>query len=301
MSTFEHERNVEEREGWAAMDSGLQQAILLFGDRLEAAYALGSLAHGGFAPAASDVDFALILSSLRPEDAAIVQEIGEAVKRGSVSPLAHRLSVFWSTWNSLQAGIGEGRFPLADRHDLALSGLCLFGEDRRSLVSLPPQPRLRDALVVESASFMLEKLATPERNQLIHSPDELIALGCRDVTKAVLFPARFLVTLKSGHPAGNAESVAYATQACVAAVKLLVESAYRCRVQGELDQEIPSLLRAGLLPLYDELTQAYEARLSRLGEMNLAEAMRRWNVNLQAMPGIAEDLFGTVRAIDIRG
>ena len=35
------------------------------GERLVAAYALGSLAHGGFSPLVSDVDLALILAGFR--------------------------------------------------------------------------------------------------------------------------------------------------------------------------------------------------------------------------------------------
>ena len=40
------------------MLAGLEQAALRFGPRLEAAYAIGSLAHGGFAPAASSAEAA---------------------------------------------------------------------------------------------------------------------------------------------------------------------------------------------------------------------------------------------------
>jgi hypothetical protein len=102
-----HERRIEDREGWEVMDAGLARAVTGFGPRLEAAFAIGSLAHGGFARAASDVDMALILSELTPLDGALVQEIGAAVKTMVASPLAHRLSVFWSTWSSLEAGQGQ--------------------------------------------------------------------------------------------------------------------------------------------------------------------------------------------------
>ncbi|MGH8141431.1 MAG: hypothetical protein ACREU2_02755 [Steroidobacteraceae bacterium] len=43
-----------ERDRWEVMHAGLEQAVAALGDRIVAAYAIGSLAHGGFAPAVSD-------------------------------------------------------------------------------------------------------------------------------------------------------------------------------------------------------------------------------------------------------
>lgn len=245
---------------------------------------MANLARGGFAPAASDVDLALVLSDLRPEDGAIVQEIGAAVKEEIKSPLGRRLSVFWSTWSSLRAGEGQGRFPLADRQDLALSGVGLLGADRRGSITLPSGPALGDALVIEGAAFMRDKLANPERNRLLRSPDELVALGRREVTKAVLFPARFLLTLDSGRAAGNEESAAFVSETRNGPVSALVTAAYQCRDTGELDPvAMARLLKAGLLPLYDELTEGYAVRLERLDETRLADAIRRWRADLHTI------------------
>ena len=68
---------------------------IALGDRLLAAYALGSLAHGGFSALVSDVDLGLILGDpLQPGDGDAIRAIAEMEKsKGSV--LHERLSVFW--------------------------------------------------------------------------------------------------------------------------------------------------------------------------------------------------------------
>ena len=65
-------------------------------DRLVAAYALGSLAHGGFSPV-SDVDVAFILSDpLLAADSESVSSLVDSIK-ASRKPFADRLSVFWGS------------------------------------------------------------------------------------------------------------------------------------------------------------------------------------------------------------
>src|SRR4051812_25875977 len=57
------------------------QAVRTFGARLVAVYALGSLAHGGFCPAVSDVDLALVLDDpAGPADAKAVDELARVVR-----------------------------------------------------------------------------------------------------------------------------------------------------------------------------------------------------------------------------
>jgi predicted nucleotidyltransferase len=278
-------RRPEDAEGWAVMDAGLAEARSRFGGRLEAAFAIGSLAHGGFAPAASDVDLALILSELDPRDVTLVREVGENVRKALSTPLANRLSVFWSTWESLQHGQGEGRFPLADRQDLAQSGLILSGKDERDRIALPPDDQMRRALVVEGARFMIERLMTAERDVRLRRPAELIALGCRDVTKAVLFPARFLCTAATGRAAGNEEAVSLMAQDVAGPAEALVRAAFDWRVSGRLGPDAEALLAAGLLPLYVRLAEVYAEALNGFGEGALADRMAEWPTRLE--PGAA--------------
>ena len=65
--------------------------------RMVAAYALGSLAHGGFSALVSDVDLGIVLDDpLRPSDGEAVEAVADQVKQGA-SALHQRLSVFWGT------------------------------------------------------------------------------------------------------------------------------------------------------------------------------------------------------------
>ena len=51
------------------------------GDRLLAAYALGSLAHGGFSPLVSDIDMCLVVRDpLRSDDAETIQAVTDTQK-----------------------------------------------------------------------------------------------------------------------------------------------------------------------------------------------------------------------------
>ena len=68
-----------EDAGWDVITAGVQRAQSLLGTRLLAAYALGSLAQGGFAPEVSDVDLALIVGSMRTDPEPICRAIRERV------------------------------------------------------------------------------------------------------------------------------------------------------------------------------------------------------------------------------
>src|ERR1700756_2461664 len=65
------------------------------GERLIAAYAMGSLAHGGFSPLVSDVDVGLVLQDpLRAKDYVTIRTVARSLRTGR-SALDKRLSVFW--------------------------------------------------------------------------------------------------------------------------------------------------------------------------------------------------------------
>jgi hypothetical protein len=96
-----------------------------FGDRLLAAFALGSLAHGGFSPLVSDVDLGLILRDpLRADDESRVAAVADRRRAGG-SELHQRLSVFWGTRATLTGEREGGRSPPLDRLDLLQHGRLL--------------------------------------------------------------------------------------------------------------------------------------------------------------------------------
>lgn len=266
-------------EGWTVLLEGFDQARSLLSTRLVATYALGSLAHDGFSPAVSDVDLALIVGSMVHDPAPICEAIRERVAKKIATPLASRLSIFWSSWPELATPAPRGRFPLVDRIDLLDAGVCVYGVDRRGEVALPLGEARRDALVIEAAEFMLAKLATPERDALLKDPDALMGAGAREVTKAVLFPVRFLYTAATGRVDGNGPAVAFYGEGPSTPARKLANSALSWRA-GALSANAEPLLRAGLRPLYGEMLEIYVAQCQRLRKVDLAKALARWRARL---------------------
>ena len=79
-------------QGEAVLAQALAAYQTALGSRLVAAYALGSLAHGGFSPLVSDVDIGLVLADPpRLKDRVMLRSIGNAVRAGG-SALHERLS-----------------------------------------------------------------------------------------------------------------------------------------------------------------------------------------------------------------
>jgi len=100
--------------GWQVIDAAVEAARRSLGDGLVSAYAIGSLGHGGFSAAASDVDLALLTSDATgpPDVELIASEVHQALPG---SPLAERLSVFHVPWSRFASPPPESRFPAIDR------------------------------------------------------------------------------------------------------------------------------------------------------------------------------------------
>jgi hypothetical protein len=250
------------------------------GERLVAAYALGSLAHGGFSELVSDVDLGLILSEpLLPGDAESIQAVAET-ERSKGSPLHTRLSVFWGTSATLRGERTDGRFPALDRLDLIENGRLLTGcdEPRRGL------PRPSDAeLLVTGAEFALDCLAGAAGDVVeeILSPDVLLDRGVRRLTKLVLFPVRFVYTAATGRVGTNDAAVAWYLDNDDASSVKLVAAALAWRITPPLDRATAAeLLSKQMLPLYLYYIDDHIERLSSIDEFNLARAFQEWRDRL---------------------
>jgi hypothetical protein len=275
-------RDPHDAAGWEVLDLGLACAKRSFGPALEAAYALGSLAHGGFVAEVSDVDLALIVARMDAGTPAQMAAVQAEVRGRVPTPLAARLSLFWSTWKELGSA---GRFPLLDVVDLERHGVLLHGEDRRDVLEIPGGEALESTLVLESAEFFLQKLATADHDALLHEPARLVAKGRREVTKAVLFPVRFLYTVDGGRACDNAAATTHYVETRSGPARALVGAAARWRAEGWDDpRSVEALLEAELLPLYIELTTAYEAALLGRGQAGPANAIARWRERLTSPP-----------------
>jgi hypothetical protein len=262
--------------------SSVDDCRALCGDRLVAAYALGSLAHGGFSPHVSDVDLGLVLAD--PLDAGSESAVSQVLSRARASglPFAERLSVFWGSPRTLSGAADAGRFAPPDVLDLARHGRLLAGRDVRGEVRLPSM----DELLISSARFAHERLSTRETIEYLYAPSRLAAAGPRKLTKLVLFPVRFLFTARTGEVGANDRSVAHfaLTQPGPAAELALKALAWRDAPPPAGDRAVTEALRHGALPLYRLFVDEYGERLRACGAFELADAYPRWRARLDERP-----------------
>jgi predicted nucleotidyltransferase len=276
----------------------LSEAVEAFndalGERLSAAYALGSLAHGGFSPLVSDVDLGLIVADPpRSDDDATIERVAESVKaRGS--ELHERLSVFWGTTSTLRGEREGGRFPPLDRLDLIENGRLLAGTDERSGL---PRPTAQE-LLIAGAEFALGCLAgmggdagqaakrlgsmrpaAADAVEEIRSPEKLVSRGVRRLTKLVLFPVRFLYSAETGRVGTNEAAVAHYVKSDWPS-GLLVAAALRWRGSPPTDEIATPLLREHMASLYAHYIDDHISRLGALGESELASRFEAWRNRL---------------------
>jgi predicted nucleotidyltransferase len=267
--------------GAASGERVLAEAVeayrVALGGRLLAAYALGSLAHGGFSELVSDIDVGLIVSDPPlPDDSSIIQVVADTEKSKG-STLHQRLSVFWGTPSTLRGEREGGRFPPLDRLDLIENGRLLTGtDDARSGL---PRPSVGE-LIVTGAEFALSYLGE-DATEEIRSPELLIAHGVRRTTKLVLFPVRFLYTAATGQIGTNAAAAAHYLSDGQAGSRELVAAALAWRTSQPTDEvAVVALLRDQMVSLYLDYIADHITRLDSLGETELAGAFRDWHKRL---------------------
>lgn len=190
-----------ERSGWDVIEAAVAAAEERLGDRLLSAYAIGSLAHGGFAPAVSDVDLALLTGEVDGGMAEVVEEIQDEV--AGTWELGARLSIFHAPWTEFDDPPEGARFPPIDRFDLVRYGVLVGGTDLRGAhATLPGVAEIR-AHAIESALHRV----TPE--QLDADLGQLAAGGVsvHDATRIVLWPVRLQHVCDIGQATGTADAV----------------------------------------------------------------------------------------------
>jgi hypothetical protein len=283
-------------QGEAVLAQALAAYQTALGSRLVAAYALGSLAHGGFSPLVSDVDMGLVLADPpRRKDRVTLRSVGNAVRTGG-SELHQRLSVFWGTPGTLQGRSRGGRFPPLDRLDLVEHGRLLAGTDVRDGIARP----VKAELLVAGAEFALGYLGgDPGLAQRLRrraardrrggdpvtefrTPAVLLARGNRRVTKVVLFPVRFLYTAATGQVGTNAAAVEHYLAGGPVPAAELVSAALAWRREPPANDTAVALLVQELLPLYVHYIDDHVERLEAAGSHRLAGRFRRWRARLLA-------------------
>ncbi|GAA1905655.1 hypothetical protein [Streptantibioticus ferralitis] len=262
--------------GWAVLTEATAAYRTAFGDRLVAACALGSLAHGGFAPTVSDVDLALVLDGRSPDDQATIDRVRQNLcARGGA--LHQRLSVFWSSLAALRENRDDGRFPAIDRLDLAENVKILHGED---ITAKLPRPD-RAQLLKESARFALAKLATDRVVGAFHQPAMLLD-ALVPLTRVVLLPVRFLHTTATGRLAATDEAVdRYLADPQPVAAEL-IRTTMRWRHGDPVNTaRATALLNARLIPLYLHYIDSQLAELRKAGS-DLAADFLAWRERLDS-------------------
>jgi hypothetical protein len=248
------------------------------GSRLLAAYALGSLAHGGFSPLVSDVDVALVLAnSVSLSDHQLLLGVAEKV-RSIGSPLHRRVSIFWGTPASLRGCTDGGRFPPLDRLCLLEHGRLLTGKDVRNGLPYPS----RTELVVAGAKFALDALAE-DVVAYVGRLDLLITAGVRWMTKIVLFPVRFLFTAETGGEGTNDAAAHHYLAQPQAPGAALVAAALDWRTNPPPREHAIAMLIDGFIPLYGHYLADHIQRLESYGEPHLAQAFRTWRSHFSTL------------------
>ena len=260
--------------GEPVLEATVAQARDVWGERLVAAYALGSLAHGGFSIHVSDADVALVLRDpLQPDDASGADRLLSLVKEAN-TPLADRLSLFWGSPETLAGRTSGGRFPPADRQDLKDFGRLLAGRDLRSQLVRPSF----NELIADGAELALEKLSHLAVIAKLKEPRALAACGATKLTKWLLFPVRLIFTARTGNVGGVDLAVEHfcGTTGGPAAELARAALGWRHAPPEAHDQQVIALIERGLLPLYTRFFDEYEPRLRIIERADLAEAFRHW-------------------------
>lgn len=246
-------------------------------DRLVAAYALGSLAHGGFS-AVSDIDLGIVLEDpLVASDNERVADLTQSIKATN-APFADRLSVFWGSVDSLSGVSSGGRFPPLDRLDLQKYGRLLTGTDVRSTLFLPTHREL----VLAGAELALRRLATDEAIGKLKNPQALAGSDLKTLTRLILFPVRFMFTARTGDVGRNDAAVEHFVAAKASAASELASLALKWRNAGQAPSDASAVraIAAGVLPLYDEFLLDHEPRLRDYGRPDLADLFGAWRQRL---------------------
>lgn len=253
----------------AVLAEAVRWARRLFGPGLEAAFAIGSLAHGGYSPEVSDVDLALVVRSAGLLTRARIRAVRTLTRRRCGPGPADRLSVFWGRWRDVHHGAaGRVRLPAVDRLDLIGHGRLLAGSDRRA-GAIPPT---HSELVLDGVRFALGWY-DEARVATVLDPTGLAGRDARTVTKTVLFPVRFLATLQTGRAGANAEAVRWYVETHDGPASPLVTAAARWREEG-VGSDAAALLAEHLRVLHLEWAAAHRAWLAARGDPEEAGVAR---------------------------
>jgi len=243
-------------DGWRVIEAAVRSARDRLGDGLLSAYAIGSLAHGGFSPAVSDVDLALLTDS---RDVTRVVEMVAADVRATGHPLADRLSIFHVPWVRFRDPPPGARFPPIDRYDLVHFGILVAGGDLRGEYAAAPSP---EEIREQAVAFALGRV-TPERLAADLRELESGGVTVHDASKIVIWPVRLQHVCDTGEPIGNAAAVDHYLRLEDARHRSLVREALGWRRLSTID-DAGAALRRIADEIHDLHAEVYRRLADRL-------------------------------------
>jgi hypothetical protein len=234
------------------IDAAVASARRRLGTELVSAYAIGSLAHGGFSVVASDVDLALLTAGdADSRNAEVVEAIHADVRTAIGGELSERLSIFHVPWRQFGSPPRGSRFPAIDRQDLVQSGVPVHGEDLRATFAVPPtDEEIREQAICSALQRHTPQSLSAEMNRL--SPT---AIDVRAASKLVLWPIRLLHVAETAAATGNDDAVEHYTGIAGAAHVRLARLALQWRRTGEVADPAAAhaALTADLFALHHEI------------------------------------------------
>lgn len=256
-------------------------------NKLISCYAIGSLAHGGFSPTTSDVDFAIILSNpWQSNYIDIIKQINREICTCGLK-MANKASIYYGSVETMNTNSSYIRFPGYDKLDLIIHGKLLYGQDIRTLLVAPTTEEIE----IEGITQIVERFEIDKATIEINQISNLILCGqIPRVSKLILLPIRFLYTIHTNLLAHNIDSVAYFEKNTIDNNKIqLVNFAYTLRNLSspyaintilKQFQAIP-YAQENLRVLYKEFIELYYSRLIKYGKNKLANELLSWLINIQ--------------------
>jgi hypothetical protein len=212
-------------EGWLVVDAAVRSARERLGAGLLSAYAIGSLGHGGFSPAVSDVDVALLTDHRSDRDVPGIVAMVAADVRAGGHALADRLSIFHAPWAAFRDPPPDARFPPIDRYDLVFFGVLVAGTDLRPTYAVAPSAeQIREQAVVYALSRVTGSRLAADLREL-----EDGGVTVHDATKIVLWPVRLQHVCDTGQATGNGAAVDHYLRLADARHRSLVRDALAWR------------------------------------------------------------------------
>ena len=252
----------------------------ILGEHCIAIYLMGSLARGGFSDRVSDIDIGIIVDNINPNTATYINDI--VFRSKEKNPEIHnRISVFWGTIESINESSEDSRYPPFDRLDLIDHAQLIKGIEIRNQLIKPNQKELE----ISCVEFAILYLEISDKFTMFKDGLFIMNQGMTPLTKAILFPARFICLAQTNQFSTNEASAQHYKNAFSGDDALLVKKGYQWRMESvvESNDQIVSLINNGILILYNNFFDIYIERLNSYNERELEKKLTSIKIRINAL------------------